>query len=79
MKVFSQKMMQKVGKTGVKVVKMGKKYDMLVWMRWCEALRSEKYVLWAGVAGEKVAVEVEVGGLSEVEVVFYKNITEFIK
>ena len=43
MKVFYQKMMQKVGKTGVKVVKMGKKYDMLVWMRWCEALRSEKY------------------------------------
>ena len=42
MKVFYQKMMQKVGKIGVKVVKMGKKYDMLVWMRWCEALRSEK-------------------------------------
>ena len=43
MKVFYQKMMQKVGKIGVKVVKIGKKYDMLVWMRWCEALRSEKY------------------------------------
>lgn len=55
--------------------------EVVVWMRWCEALRSEKYGWWAGGAGEKVEVEVDVkvGGLSEVVVVFYKNITEFIK